>query len=187
MQHGHPIDCMTLQGIYQDHFRFVWRTLRRLGVPEADVADAVQDVFVVVHRKLAEFRGDSRVSTWLFGICMRVASDRRRLAHLRHEISGGPSEQHPDPSADVVAEVERRNAHQVLQRILDEMPMEQRAVFVLFELDGLQCESIAELIDIPLGTVYSRLRIAREFFQKNLKRRQVRDQFRLGKIGAETA
>jgi RNA polymerase sigma-70 factor (ECF subfamily) len=78
---------MTFQEVYQEHFRFVWRSLRRLGVRESDVADAVQDVFVVVHRKIADFEGRSKVTTWLFGICLRVARDRRRLAHVRHDVS----------------------------------------------------------------------------------------------------
>ena len=178
---------MTLQSIYQKHFRFVWRALRRLGVPEADLPDAVQDVFVVVHRKLTEFRGDSKLTTWLFGICFRIASDRRKLARVRRELPAGPGEHHADPSVDVVGEVERRRAFAVLERILDEMPMDQRAVFTLFELDGLTCDEIASLVNIPVGTVYSRLRLAREFFQRSLKRRQARDRFRVGEFGVETA
>ena len=70
---------MTFKEVYDEHFRFVWRSLRRLGVRESDVPDAVQDVFLVVHRRLAEFEGRSKVTTWLFGICFRVARDRRKL------------------------------------------------------------------------------------------------------------
>ena len=70
----------TFKEVYEEQFRFVWRSLRRLGVRESDVADAAQDVFLVVHRRLDEFEGRSKVSTWLYGICYRVARDRRRLA-----------------------------------------------------------------------------------------------------------
>src|SRR5689334_15233045 len=77
---------LTFKEVYEEQFRFVWRSLRRLGVRESDVADAAQDVFLVVHRRLGEFEGRSKVSTWLYGICYRVARDRRRLAHVRHHV-----------------------------------------------------------------------------------------------------
>jgi RNA polymerase sigma-70 factor, ECF subfamily len=176
---------MTLQDIYREHFRFVWRALHRLGVPEQDLADAVQDVFLVVHRKLTEFRGDSKLTTWLFGICARVASDRRRLAHVRREVPGASTDQQADESGDLVNVLERRDARAMLERILDEMPTEQRVVFGLFELDGMLCEEIATLLDIPVGTVYSRLRLARQVFQKSVARRLARDRFRLGEAREE--
>lgn len=177
---------VTFQAVYDENFRFVWRSLRRLGMSEADVPDAVQDVFIVVHRKLSEFEGRSKVTTWLFGICMRVARDRRRLAHARYTVSDdGAALERADESADVGVEVERRQGFQLLEAILDEMPMEQRAVFTLFELDSLSGEAIAELLDIPLGTVYSRLRIAREHFRKAIARRDARDRFRLAGAGGE--
>ena len=77
----------TFREVYEEHFRFVWRSLRRLGVPESDVADAVQDVFLVVHRRLGDFEGRSKVSTWLYGISLRVARDRKRSAFVRRNAS----------------------------------------------------------------------------------------------------
>src|SRR5262245_47724445 len=134
---------MTFQEVYDEHFRFVWRSLRRLGVRESDVADAVQDVFVVVHRKLGDFEGRSKVTTWLFGISLRVARDRRRLAHVRHDVSDDDVlAERADERADVAAEAERRQGMAVLEALLDELPLEQRAVFTLFELDGMNGESI---------------------------------------------
>lgn len=179
---------MTFREVYEEHFRFVWRSLRRLGVGESDVPDAVQDVFLVVHRRLADFEGRSKTSTWLFGICLRVARDRKKLAHVRRRApDDAPLLDCPDERADVGAEAERKQALALLEAILDELPLDQRAVFTLFELDAMSGEAIAELLEIPLGTVYSRLRIAREAFRKAVARRNAKDQFRLtGAAGAAT-
>ncbi|NUO54989.1 MAG: RNA polymerase sigma factor [Polyangiaceae bacterium] len=166
---------LTLRAIYDEHVSFVWRALRRLGVRESDLPDAVQDVFLVVHRKLPEFEGRSKMTTWLFGIAMRVARDRMRLAHVRRQV--GDEEAvlaYVDENADVAAQAERRQAVEILESILDALPMEQRAVFTLFELDGMSGEAIAELLEIPLGTVYSRLRLAREAFQRSVTRLRAR-------------
>jgi RNA polymerase sigma-70 factor, ECF subfamily len=172
---------LSFKAVYDEHFRFVWRSLRRLGVPESDVADAAQDVFLVVHRRLDEFEGRSKVTTWLYGICFRVARDRRRLAHVRRRVDDddGMVGERADEHADVAAAAERRQGLAMLEAILDELPIEQRAVFTLFELDGIGGEGIAEMLEIPLGTVYSRLRIAREQFKKTLGRMQARDRFRV--------
>lgn len=177
---------MTFREVYDEHFRFVWRSLRRLGVREDDVQDAVQDVFVVVHRRLGDFEGRSKVTTWLFGICLRVARDRRRLAYTRRTSCDEASiAERADDTADVAAEVERKQGMELLDAMLDEMPIEQRAVFTLFELDAMTGEDIAEMLEIPLGTVYSRLRMARDQFRRSLTRHQARDRFRLATAGAE--
>jgi RNA polymerase sigma-70 factor (ECF subfamily) len=171
---------MNFRELYDEHFRFVWRSLRRLGVPESDVADAVQDVFMVVYRRLSEFEGRSKVTTWLFGICFRVASERRKHAAVqRRTLEGEPSPNTPDEHADVAAEAERRQGLAMLEALLDELPLEQRAVFTLFELEGMTGEDIAETLEVPLGTVYSRLRLAREAFRRATARLQAKDHFRL--------
>ena len=145
---------MTFREVYDEHFRFVWRSIRRLGVGESDVADAVQDVFVIVHRKLPEFEGRSKVSTWLFGICLRVTRDRRRLAHERRRSEDdAPLLDAADDRVDIAAEAERREGIAMLEKLLDELPFEQRTVFLLFELEGMSGEDIAESLTIPLGTV----------------------------------
>src|SRR6188474_2580416 len=77
----------SFRQIYDEHFRFVWRSLARLGVRESDLGDVTQEVFVIVHRKLSEFEGRSKVTTWLFGIAMRVARDHRQSAVVRREIA----------------------------------------------------------------------------------------------------
>lgn len=169
---------MNFRQIYDEHFPLVWRSLRRLGVRESDVADAVQDVFLVVHRRLPEFEGRSKMSTWIFGICYRVAADRRKAARLNPAFtSDEPLLETPDERADVAAEAERRQGLRKLEAILDEMPLEQRAVFALFELECMTGEDIARALDVPLGTVYSRLRLAREMFRRATSRFQAQNQF----------
>lgn len=167
--------------VYDDHFRFVWRSLRRLGVREADIDDSVQEVFVVVHRKLAEFEGQSKMTTWLFGISMNVAREHRRRAVVRLEVATAESvmSSHEDPRADVGAAAERHQRQALLEQLLDELPEEQRTVFVLFELEGMSGLEIGELVNIPVGTVHSRLRLAREAFHRSFSRVSARDHFHL--------
>lgn len=169
---------MNFRQIYDEHFAFVWRSLRRLGVRESDVPDAVQDVFLVVHRRLAEFEGRSKMSTWIFGICYRVASDRRKAARKVY-IEEGSDERWldaPDERVDIAAEAERRQGLQTLEALLDGMPLEQRAVFTSFELECMTGEEIAQTLEIPLGTVYSRLRLARDTFRNAAARLRAREQ-----------
>ena len=166
--------------IYREHFPFVWKSLRRLGLRESDTADAAQEVFLVVYRKLDGFEGRSQMTTWLFGICLRVARDRQRLAHHRREI--GADDDLLERMADTTEpddEVEKRQATVLLERILDGLEFDQRTVFVLFELDGLRGDEIATRLGIPAGTVASRLRLARESFQRAVGRLQARERFAL--------
>jgi RNA polymerase sigma-70 factor (ECF subfamily) len=164
---------MTFQQIYDEHFAFVWRALRRLGVREADTADAAQEVFLVVYRKLAEFEGRSRVTTWLFGICLRVARDRQRLAHVRREVLDDESA--ATGRGDAVDDIERREALGQLEKALNDMEFDQRVIFAMFELEGMTGEEIAGVVQVPLGTVYSRLRLARESFRRSASRLQARE------------
>ncbi len=177
---------MDFRAVYDEHFAFVWRSLRRLGVPENDAADAVQEVFMVVHRRLDDFEGHAKLTTWLFAICMRVAQRRRNPTWSRRHVlsEDGPLAETADRADDASAILERRQRLALLESILDELPMEQRAVFTLFELDGMSGEEIASLLDIPVGTVHSRLRIARERFRQSLDRRVARERFAMGGRGA---
>ncbi|HYO93134.1 MAG TPA: sigma-70 family RNA polymerase sigma factor [Polyangiaceae bacterium] len=162
---------MRFRELYEEHFAFVWRSLRRLGVPESSLKDGVQDVFLVVHRRLAEFEGRAKISTWLFRICIRVARDQRRRAHLRREVlddSGVLS--YADPQADTAGASERNDDLVLFEQALQRLPLEQRTVFILFELEAMTGEEIAEALAIPLGTVYSRLRLARVTFRRAVLR-----------------
>lgn len=160
---------LTLKDVYESEFRFVWRSLARLGVPEADLADATQEVFLVVHRRLGEFDCNCKVSTWLYRICFNVASDRRRRAHLRHEV---PCD-HADLDRNEAPETTRSEDLALFDRLLSELDLEQRAVFVLFEVDGFSGTEIAEMVDCPLATVYSRLRLARAAFARAAERYRI--------------
>lgn len=174
---------MPFRDFYDAHVGFVWRVLVRIGVQESDLPDAVQDVFVIAHRKLPDFDGRSKVTTWLFSICMRVASDRRRRACIRREVFPVKMPQPlADDESDALILVDRRRARALLEAILDRMPSEQRVVFSLFEFDGMKGDEIAELLDIPVGTVRSRLRLAREIFGHCVARLQARERILPGTL-----
>lgn len=149
--------------IYQAEAGFVWNRLRRLGVPERDLEDKVQDVFIVAHRRLESYDRARPIRAWLAGISVRVALDHRRLAHQRREIAADVSET-PAEERSPEASAAGNEARRAVLAALDELPPEQRAVFVLKELDGFSMPEIAELLDAPLNTLYSRLRLARERF-----------------------
>ena len=181
-----------LAGVYDAHADFVWRSLRRLGVPEADAPDALQEVFVVVFRKLATFEGRSAMTTWLFGICLRVAADRRRKASVRYERADGDetAEQKGDGRPNAEETTSRTESLRVLEAALDKLEPDQRAVFVLFELEELTAAVIATMLGIPQGTVMSRLRLARAAFRREVARFQARgvfDEARAGRLGKAEA
>jgi RNA polymerase sigma-70 factor (ECF subfamily) len=161
--------------IYEVHAPFVWATLQRLGVRDADLEDVLQEVFVVVHQKVGTFDGSSKVTTWLFGIAMRVASAYRRRGFRRHETSVAetpePEARQDSPEASYAAAQSRQR----LDGLLDELDLDKRAVFVMFEIDEMPCEEIAQIVGVPVGTVYSRLHAARKDFQKALARMHARD------------
>ncbi len=168
---------MTLERIYEQHADFVFRNLRRLGVPPDDLADAMQEVFLTVHRALPQFEGRSSVATWLFTICRSVARDRRQRAHRRYEVADAARiELEPAVGADLAAAVEQREKLALLDQLLDTLDEEQRLVFVLFELESMTGSEIAQALAIPSGTVFSRLRLARAAFRAALDRhRAARD------------
>lgn len=157
--------------IYEDHVDFVWRNLRCLGVREHDLDDAVQDVFVVVHRRLPEFEARSAVRTWLFGIVLRVAGGHRR----RERRKGGLSPLDfdlEDAAAGPLEEAERAEALRTLTAVLSALDGEKRAVLLLAELEQQTAPEIAAALGIKLNTVYSRLRAARQAFDVALRARQ---------------
>jgi RNA polymerase sigma-70 factor (ECF subfamily) len=165
---------MNLEQIYERHADFVWRTLRRLGVADAEARDATHDVFLIVHAQLARFEGRSSLNTWLFTICRSVARDFRR-----RERRGTQVREELDDEIDLRADVGRAVEHQQqlveLERILGTLSSEQRNVFILFEIENLTGEELAEVLRIPLGTVYSRLQLARKAFREELERNRARE------------
>ena len=166
-----PID---VRGIHNEHSEFVWASLARLGVRRADLPDMLQEVFVVVHRRLDSFDGTSKMSTWLFGICVRVAAAYRRRAWFRRERPADPAFDEPSDSASPEEHVDAMQARQQLDALLDELSLERRVVFVLFELEEMPCNEIAELVGVPIGTVYSRVHAAREDLKKVVARQRAK-------------
>jgi RNA polymerase sigma-70 factor (ECF subfamily) len=159
----------SLAEIFREHAPFAWRALRRLGVPESDVEDVCQEVFVVVHRKLGEFQGRSSLRTWIYGICARTASDYRRSGRVRREIvtDSPPDAPHEAAQHDVVA---LRQARVTLDRILDQLDDDKRSVFVLYEIEELTMNEVAEALACPLQTAYSRLHAARKLVEGAIAR-----------------
>lgn len=145
---------------FEDHARYVWRALLGLGVGEADIPDASQQVFVVLHDRLVDLVPGASLRTFVYGICLRVASDFRRRAHRRYErLCAEP----PERAAGVSPErrAADREALGALEAALERLPAAQREVFVLYEIEELPMGEIAEALACPLPTAYSRLRLAR--------------------------
>ena len=169
---------LTAHAIYDRHADFAWRTLRRLGVCEAEAGDALQDVFVIVHAKLAQFEGRSSLTTWLFTICRTVARERRQGAQRDRSLLDDASvEDEIDLRADVARAAEHNERLAQLEAILATLEVEQRNVFILFEIETLTGEEISLALSIPLGTVYSRLQLAKKAFRQALTRDLARERF----------
>jgi len=159
-----PSELEAFQALYERHFDFVWRTLRHLGVREADLSDACQEVFIIVHRRLPSFEERAKVTTWLFRICANMARDRRRLAHVRSEVLGDEAIDDAVRRRDPTTELERQDKLAAFEGALKSMSFDQRAAFILFEIEGLTGPEAAAALEVPLPTAYSRLRLARQAF-----------------------
>ena len=169
-----PADNDRVRQLVATHFDFIWRSLRRLGIPDHAVDDAVQKVFLVAARKIGPTPADGE-RAFLFAVALRVAAEERRALRRRHDAAG--ADEPPDlpdavPSADDL--VEQRQARALLDEIVREMPLELGVVFVLTELEEMTSPEIAELLKLPLGTIASRLRRGREAFDAAVARHQAR-------------
>ena len=167
---------LRIADLVRRFYDFVWRSLRRLGVRDGDADDASQKVFLIAARKLEVIRPGCE-SSYLYQTAIRVASDYRRSKKRRIEADfeeqfEGPNPADTSPSIDELMDM--RRARLQLDRILDGMPMDLRAVFVLHELEQTTMAEIAEMLDLPSGTVASRLRRARKHFMDTLERQMGR-------------
>jgi RNA polymerase sigma-70 factor, ECF subfamily len=156
---------LSLREVFDTEVAFVFRVLRRLGVPERDLDDAAQDVFVVVHRRLPSFEGGLSLRAWLFGIARRVALARRRRAsqrfeHLDNEAHGAATD---------VGNEEQIAARALLERALAVLDAPKREVLFLYELEGMPMHEVAQAVGCPLQTAYSRLRAARALVRSELE------------------
>lgn len=168
------VDAALVKELVDEHYRFIWRLLGRLGVPEADLDDATQEVFTVLTQ-----RGDRQIKTgseraFLFGVALKVAkSQRRRMARRRE--APVESAEIADLSVSPELLADQRQARKILDRILEEMPTDMRVVFILFELDQFTTREIAKLTELAPGTVASRLRRARDWFQRRVAMLEARE------------
>jgi RNA polymerase sigma-70 factor (ECF subfamily) len=162
----------TFEAIYETSFDFVWRSARRLGVQQTHVDDVVQEVFMVVHRRLAEFEGRSQLKTWLFGITRRVVGTYHRTARRKPTEALGEREitaaGNPEQSYAAL------QGHALLHALLDELEADKREVFVLAELEEMSGPEIAHALELNLNTMHARLRAARRDFEQALARHNAR-------------
>lgn len=163
-------DSADFREIYDSHFRMVCQMLRRLGVPSADVLDLTQRVFLIAFTRLPMFEGRSAISTWLCGICNRVAWAHRRSMMTRNEIATDPANFEESGELEIATPELALARHAEAERILAKLSEGQRTVFILYEVDELSGPEIAVRLNISLGTVRSRLRDARAAFRREVQR-----------------
>jgi RNA polymerase sigma-70 factor (ECF subfamily) len=174
---GHAAPVTTLGGVNEsrlrqvvsDHFEVLWRFLRRLGIADGDTDDAAQEVVLVLARKLDHVAVGAERS-FVLSTAFRVASGFRRAARRRREVEDGELSDFESPELGPEALAEKKRLRVVLQRVLNELPLELRVVFVLYELEELTMAEIAATLELPPGTVASRLRRAREQFECSASR-----------------
>jgi RNA polymerase sigma-70 factor (ECF subfamily) len=159
---AHP--RLELAAIYAEHFQFVWRSLRRMGGNPEELDDMTQDVFLVVARRLEEFRGQSSIRTWLFAIAANVLRSHRR-AHSRHRrrVAAYGSTLQGLARTDTM---ECRDAGAILAQLLAQLDEDKRAVYVLIELEGLTAVEVAGGLGVNVNTIYTRIRAARKVIRR---------------------
>jgi RNA polymerase sigma-70 factor (ECF subfamily) len=173
----------TFEALVRAEFRYVWRLLRRLGLAEADADDAAQQVFMVASSRFADMVA-GRERAFLYGTALNVAGKWRRAAR-RERGADATDESLVDSSEPADELVDRRRARETLDEILVLMPLELRAVLVLYEIEGQTAAEIAEITGVARGTVASRLRRAREEFSEHVKRISAPQKFRAERAGKE--
>lgn len=176
LESSSPASPERVAGLVREHYAFVWRLLRRLGIGEGDADDAAQRVFLAAAGRLGEVE-PGRERAFLYGVALNVgARTRRSLGRRREEPFESAGEREaPEPNGEQL--LEQRQARALLDQLLAEMPEDLRVVFVLFELEELSTPQIAELCEIPIGTAASRLRRAREDFEQRVARTEARRRF----------
>lgn len=160
------------RAFFRTHHAFVWRCVRRLGVPAAELDDVVQEVFLVAHRERDRFEGRSSIKTWLYGVAVNRARmhhrSRARRAQRRQE---GGALVVAKPPSDLAT---RHAAVDLLDRLVSSLDAEKRQVFVLIELEDVPAKEVAAQLDISVNTVHSRLRLARRRITMEVRRMRAR-------------
>lgn len=168
---------LSFDAVYDEYFAFVYRNARRLGVPVGSADDVVQDVFLVLHRRLAEYDGRSSLQAWIYGILANTVrayrrSFRRKQAPLvarEHEDEWGPASSRTSPEERAT----RGQEAALLMELLDELPAAQRELIVLADLEQMSVPEICACTGDNSNTVYSRLRVARDSLKAKLSRRRL--------------
>lgn len=174
----------TFDDVYAQYFDFVWRTCRRLGVGPGAIDDVCQEVFVVVHRRLAEFEGRSTTRTWIFGILLNVIRAHRRgirrksPTHASRESLIDPDDLH-DPGGSPHRYAERAETAALAASFLERLDEDKRIVLVLAEIEEMTVTEISKCLDININTVYARLRVARQQFRQMALRHAAREAWKL--------
>lgn len=170
-------DVGDIGSLYRAHAPAVARWAQRLGGPGIDVEDVVQDVFMTAHRLLHEFRGEAKITTWLFRITQNQVRHRRRKLRLRQFFSRDDDalDRMPAKGPTPVEELERRQAQQTIYRVLDGMSDKYRTAFILFEIEKLSGEEIAQMLGQKVATIWVWLHRARAHFLDGLKALEQRE------------
>jgi len=163
-----------VETVYVEHAAFVWRSLRALGVPHPQVDDALQDVFLVVHRKLAGFRGPARLQTWLFEIARRTASHYRRAAGRAQRTEPLDEAAPIEDTTSTFEEASRKEAAALVVEVLADLDDRKRELLILVELEQVPIPEVAAYLHVPLNTAYSRIRLARKALADALARRRLK-------------
>lgn len=163
---------LSFESIFQTECSYVLRLLARLGVKESEREDLAQEVFLLVSQRLNTFDPDKPLRPWLFAFVFRVASNHRRLRHSKIQFEEIDQNQ-PDPAASESA-FETKQQQDLVIEVLQTIPFDRRTALIMHDIDGFEGAQIAEILSIPLNTVYSRIRVAREEFTASLHRLQTK-------------
>lgn len=162
--------------LFEAEFAYMWRSLARLGVPPRDLEDVTHDAFMEVYRRLDSYDPSRPMRPWLFAFAFRIASDYRRLARHRVEVMGADVEREDGtPSADELLQAKETRA--LVERAVMKIAEDRRAVFILHDLDEVPIPEVARVLDLPVNTTYSRLRLAREEFREAIRRLRLGEKY----------
>jgi RNA polymerase sigma-70 factor (ECF subfamily) len=168
-------DVPPFQAIYKQYLDFVWSSARHLGAGPDVIDDVVQDVFIVIHAKLATLQRPEALRSWIYGIVRRTVSDYRRSRRTRDaagaRLGAEPKSSHPSP----LDMAERNDDLSLLESVLAELDEPKREVFLMVEILEMTVPEVVQGLDIPLNTAYSRLRLARQDFEEALARHEARN------------
>lgn len=171
-------DVPDFRTIFDDCYEYVWASLRRLGVHHGDLDDLTDEVFLRVHAALTTYDRRRPLRPWVFAFAFRVASEYRRLARHRLEL-GLEDESSVDSGPTPEEALARKEAYAIVDLALEAISLTNRAVFVMYEIDGVEMREIARTLDIPLNTAHSRLRLARGVFEAKVRELRARDEMAL--------